>query len=443
MAYFSDASGEYQLFIRDQNGLGAPKVIDLGPDPSFFYSPRWSPDSKHVAYADKHLHLWYVDVDGGKPVKIDTAIRGSFNSPFGNLSWSPDSKWVAYTRDLENQLNAVFFYSLETHASTQITDGMSDAQHPVFDPNGKFVYFTASTDNGPSSAGIDLSSLDRATTSSPYVIVLKRYGASPVPPESDDEKGKDEKKEDDEKDKKDKSADDKKDDAKPADAKPDDKKDADKKDADKKDDKPVEVKIDLEGIGNRILSLPVPARNYLDVQVGKTGVLYLAEGPPVGRPSGRGGPQIRSLWRFTTEKRDTDELLRGIDGFAVSANGEKLLYGKQDNWFMATTSDMKPAPPTPRKASRSTWAPCRPSSIRALSGSRCTTRRGASSATSSTTRTPTASAFQRSRRSTSHTLPASPRARSSLISPKKCSEKSASATCSSAALKLLPTNPLK
>ena len=346
VAYFSDASGEYQLFIRDQNGLGTPKVIDLGPDPSFFYSPRWSPDSKHIAYADKHLHLWYVDVDGGKPVKIDTAIRGGFSSAFGNLSWSPDSKWIAYSRDLENQLNGIFFYSLETHTSTQITDGMSDAQHPVFDPNGKFVYFTASTDNGPSSAGIDLSSLDRATTSSPYVIVLKRYGTSPIPPESDEEKGKDEKKDD---DKKDKSSDDKKDDAKPADSKSsEDKKDSDKKEDkkdDKKDDKPVEVKIDLEGIGNRILSLPVPPRNYLDIQVGKTGVLYLAEGSPVGRSSREDGPQIRSLWRFTTEKRDTEELLRGIDGFVVSANGEKLLYGKQDSWFLATTSDMKPGSP--------------------------------------------------------------------------------------------------
>ena len=76
VAYFSDASGEYQLYIRDQDGLQPPKVIDLGPDPSFFYSPRWSPDSKHIAFSDKHLRLWYVDAAGGKPVKIDTGLRG-------------------------------------------------------------------------------------------------------------------------------------------------------------------------------------------------------------------------------------------------------------------------------------------------------------------------------------------------------------------------------
>ena len=126
IAYFSDASGEYQLYIRDQDGLQPPRVIDLGPDPSYFYGPRWSPDSKRIAFSDKHLHLWYVDAAGGKPVKIDTGLRGSLGSDT-QLSWSPDSQWIAYTRDLENRLHAIFLYNLGTHAATQLTDGMSNA----------------------------------------------------------------------------------------------------------------------------------------------------------------------------------------------------------------------------------------------------------------------------------------------------------------------------
>src|SRR5262249_4762495 len=149
----------------------------------------------------------------------------------------------------------IFFYSLATHTSTQITDGMSNAAHPVFDPSGKYLYFTASTNNGPSDAGIDLSSLDRATNSSAYVIVLARDGASPVPPESDDEN---KKKEDEKKD--DKADSDKAQNKAAANA--DEKKDENKK---KDEEKPKPTVIDLAGIGNRILSLPIPPRNYVDL----------------------------------------------------------------------------------------------------------------------------------------------------------------------------------
>lgn len=329
IAYFSDASGDYQLFVRDQDGLLPPKVIDLGPDASFFYAPVWSPDSKRIAFSDKHLRLWYVDVAGGKPVKIDTGLRGGFESAI-EVSWSPDSQWLAYTRDLESQLHAIFVYSMATHASRRITDGMSNAAHPVFDRDGGYLYFTASTNNGPSDAGIDLSSLDRATSASVYVVVLSQKGASPVPPESDDEN---KKKDDDAK--------------KGGDAKDDGKIDKSKSDKDKKKDanKPKPTVIDLAGIGNRILSLPIPARNYLDLAVGKTGVLFLAEGPAVGRASADEGPPALVLWRFTTEKRLTEQLLSGVNEFNVSFDGEKLFYTRQESWFLVPTAELKPGSP--------------------------------------------------------------------------------------------------
>ena len=332
IAYFSDASGEYQLFIRDQEGMQPPKVIDLGPDPSYFYNISWSPDSKYIAYADKHLHLFYVDVTtaGARPVKIDTGLRGTFGNSY-EISWSPDSQWIAYTRDLENQLHAIFFYSLASHTSTQVTDGMSNVEHPAFDPNGKYLYFTASTNNGPSDAGIDLSSLDRAESSSVYVIVLAKDGASPIPPESDDENAK---KPDD------KSAPDKDQDKSAAQSgeKP---AASDKETAKKEPEKPKPTVIDLAGIGNRILALPIPARNYIDLQVGKTGVLYLDEGSPFGRSSTFSGPPIRSLWRFTLEKRKTEEVLTDLDSVHVSFNGEKIFYA-HGGWFIASASDLKP-----------------------------------------------------------------------------------------------------
>ncbi|MGB6310022.1 MAG: PDZ domain-containing protein [Steroidobacteraceae bacterium] len=349
VAYFSDASGEYQLFVRDQDGLQPPKVIDLGPDPSFFYSPTWSPDSKRIAFADKHLRIWYVDVAGGKPVKVDTGLRGGFAATT-ELSWSPDSQWIAYSRDLESQMNAIFLYSIATHVSTQVTDGMSDAHHPVFDPGSKTLYFTASTNDGPSDAGIDLSSLDRATNSAVYVAVLSRSGASPIPPQSDDENKKDDAKKDDT----DKSDAEKGDaeknegsDNKGAEDKDQSGSKGDKKDKGKKKaaDTPKPTVIDLTGIGNRILSLPIPARNYVDLTVGKSGVLFLAQGPAVGRPSHDDGAPIVALWRFTTEKRLTEEVLGDLAAYKVSHNGEKLFYARHESWFIVPTADLKPGSP--------------------------------------------------------------------------------------------------
>ena len=351
LAYFSDASGEYQLYLRDQTGYKPPTVIDLGPDPSFFYSPTWSPDSRRIAYSDKHQRLWFVDVPSGKPVLVDTEIYGSFGSNF-NAVWSPDSKWIAYQRDLDNQLHAIFLYSLETHRATQVTDGMSDATDPAFDAGGKYLYFLASTDDGPSRAGIDLSSLDRAQTSAAYVAVLSKYGSSPVPPESDDEKIKEEPK---------KPADEPKKDPK-VETRPADKdapkaaekeKEKDAGDDTGKDDseKPVTVKVDLDGIGNRILALPMPPRNYSGIQAGKAGVLYLDEGSPVGRASNRDNePGIRAVWRFTLERREPEAVLNSVDTFIVSADGAKVLYARGKVWTVAAADDLKPGESSPGKA---------------------------------------------------------------------------------------------
>lgn len=333
IAYFSDASGEYQLYLEDQSGLKPPTVIDLGPNPTYFYSPTWSPDSKHIAYSDANGHLLYIDVPSGKPTVIDTSAYLSFGTNF-NPAWSPDSKWIAYNNDLPKELSAVFLYSLDTHKSTQITDGMSDSSSPVFDANGKYLYFLASTDDGPSHAGIDLSGMDRIATSAPYVIVLSKDGTSPLPPESDDEKVKDETKKDDAKDAS-------KDEAKDT-KKSEDKKDADK---DKKEDKekPVEVKIDLDKIGDRILSLPIPPRNYQGLAVGKTGVLFLYESGPAGRPSAEGdGGGIHAIWKFTLDKRKVESVLSDLTAFAVSADGSKVLYGSKGSFSIAAVDDLKP-----------------------------------------------------------------------------------------------------
>jgi tricorn protease len=190
IAYFSDESGEYALHIRDQNGTGEVRKIDLGKPPTFYYSPRWSPDSRKIAYTDKRLNVWYVDIDKKAPVHVGS---DTYTDPAHGLEvvWSPDGRWLAYTRQLKSHLHAVFAYSLEQNKSFQLTDGMSDALYPGFDKEGKYLYFTASTDAALNTGWLDMTSLQRPVTRSVYVMVLKKDEASPLAPESDEEKGKD------------------------------------------------------------------------------------------------------------------------------------------------------------------------------------------------------------------------------------------------------------
>jgi Uncharacterized protein related to the periplasmic component of the Tol biopolymer transport system len=74
-----------------------------------------------------------------------------------NPAWSPDSRWLTYSKHLPTHMHAVFIYSIESSKENQVTDGLSDARWPVFDKNGKYLYFTASTDSGPTSGWLDLS----------------------------------------------------------------------------------------------------------------------------------------------------------------------------------------------------------------------------------------------------------------------------------------------
>jgi tricorn protease len=336
IAYFSDASGEYALHVRDQKGLEPPRVINLGSSPTFYYRPTWSPDSKKIAFDDKKLNLWYVDIDHPTPVKVDTNLLEFDENDF-NQEWSPDSQWVVYTKLLANYQHAVFVYSLTTGKSTQITDGMSDCLYPSFDKNGKYLYFAASTTTGLSAAGLDMSSDEHPVMMSVYVAVLRKDLPSPILPESDDEKSPEAiaaagKSSGDKSD--DKSA------TKPA--APDGEKPAAK--TDEKPKEPPKVSIDFEDILQRILSLPIPAANYVSLSAGKEGELFLVEGPVVALVAADGPPQLTAS-KFDLKTRKTDKLLSGVSFFAVSSNGEKMLYKQGEGWFIADSSK----PPEPGK----------------------------------------------------------------------------------------------
>lgn len=316
IAYFSDESGEYELHLRDQKATGEVKKIKL--EPSFYYGPQWSPDSKKIAFSDKRLNLWVVDVENGQPKKYDTLIAGGGGT---SVSWSADSRWLTYSKPLKSYYSAVYIHSLEDGKTTQITDGMSDAQSPVFDKSGKYLYFMASTDVGPKLSGFDMSAYAHNVTRSVYVAVLRKDLPSPLAPESDEEKVAEEKK--------DAAAGGQTDAAKPAD-KPEEKKAdaAAAKPADKKE--APKVTIDFDNIGQRILALPIPNKNYVGLDVGKPGTLWVAELPE--------GARGVTLQKFDLDKRKLDKVIDNLQSLSFSANGEKLLYRMGPGWFIASTA---------------------------------------------------------------------------------------------------------
>jgi tricorn protease len=316
IAYLSDESGDYALQVRNQDGTGEAMKISLGK--AFYTTPRWSPDSKKIAYQDNHDRLFYVDLAAKKPVLVETDYY--FNGGSLVPAWSPDSQWLTYSKTLKSHMAAIYLYSLADAKSTQVTDGMSDAENPVFDKNGKYLYFTASTNSGVAMQP-DIESFSRPVTASVYLVVLAKSEASPLAPESDDEKKKD---------------DSKKDAAKKDDAKKND------KDKDKIPEK-VEVKVDPDHIGQRILALPMPPVRYVGLEAGKAGVVYAIE---MGAFSPQ-APPVATVHRFDLSKRKADVVVGGVKTFQVSFTGEKMLYQQDDKWTIAEPPPMPDGPDGP------------------------------------------------------------------------------------------------
>jgi tricorn protease len=320
IAYFSDESGEYALHIVDQAGKETLKKISLAEHPSFYYRPTWSPDSKKIAYRDKHLTLWYVDIEKAAPVKVDTTYY--YSPPFvWDFVWSPDSRWLTYSKEVPSHMNVIMVYSLETGKTTQVTDGLSDAKFPVFDKSGKYIFFTASTDVGLTPGWLNMSSMDRPVTRSVYVMVLRKDLPSPLAPESDEEKGKEEEKS----------------------GKKDEKKAGENKEAEKakaedkeKPKEPEKVSIDFDNIGQRILALPIPAKNYVNLAAGKEGMIYIQEAPALNSGLFSGGGN--TLHKFDLAERKFEKFLDNVNAFVISADGEKILYVSGRDWTIAPTA---------------------------------------------------------------------------------------------------------
>ena len=309
IAWFSDASGEYQLMIGDQAGDSKPRAIAL-PSRAYFARPVWSPDARQLLFRDTGAQLWSVDVASGRFTKIDVDTYDDPGRGF-DAAWSPDSRWVAYSKSLDSHMRAIFLYSIRDAKAHQVTDGMADAITPAFDASGKYLYFLASTNYGLTTGWLDMSSMEHVVKRSIYLAVLAANEPSPFLPSLSDEAARLGDAGD--------SAQKTLPAAKPA---------TPKTPAVKPAPSAAEARVDLEGIEHRIIPLDVPAGDLGDLAAGVAGTFFYTQAPP----SGEGGPQPQQLFQYSLSDRKAHPFVDGITSYMISADAKKILYSSGEHW---------------------------------------------------------------------------------------------------------------
>src|SRR5258706_7208013 len=171
--------------VGEQTGITKARSITL-PSTAFFSARAWSPDGARILLEDNHRNLWTIEAATGKSTKVDTDEYPDPGRQFDAV-WSPDSRWIAYSKGLASHLRAIFICSIADGKTHQLTDGLADSISPAFDAGGKYVYFLASTDYGPRTGWLEMSSLDRPVRRAIYLGVLSSSEPSPLLPETGDE----------------------------------------------------------------------------------------------------------------------------------------------------------------------------------------------------------------------------------------------------------------
>jgi tricorn protease len=287
IAFISDLSGEDQLYLVDQDGKGKAEALttDLKV---FLNAPEWSPDGKRIAFVDKSGVVHVVAVADRKRVE---AAKDAFGR-VGDLAWSPDGQYLAFSLGNQNGTRSLHIWSAGEGKLRKVTGELFTATSPAWDPDGKYLYFLSRRDYAPQMSNLEFDFAGNRNTGI-FALTLRKDGANPFPPESDEVAFA-----------KEEGAPKPEGEAKPA-AKA-----------------PVAVRIDFDGLDQRTTRVPVPADNIGGLEAVKGHLLY---GKGGAQFNGRESYQKTGLWIFETKKRQESELVADVQGWAVSADGNKVL----------------------------------------------------------------------------------------------------------------------
>ncbi|UCF66887.1 MAG: PD40 domain-containing protein, partial [Acidobacteriota bacterium] len=300
IAYQSDASGEYHLYVRSADGKAEPlQLTDEGQ--TFRYEPVFSPDSQWIVFSDKSGTLTLVDVDSGRARQIDRDPRAAVRER-GDFNFSHDSRFLAFWRNADGGFQrSIFIYELETARARRVTSDMFDDASPAFDRNGDYLFFTSSRSFAPLYSAVDTTFI-YAKTDRIYLVPLRADEPSPFAPKSDEEKpeDQDDESEGDEPQKKD---------------------DKDEKNDAEDSDKPENVEIAFDRFEQRAVALPIEPGRFGRVAVNDKGELVFVRLPVRGSDA-KGSVH---LFKLDDDEREEKTIVDGVNDFEISADGKKLL----------------------------------------------------------------------------------------------------------------------
>ncbi len=299
VAYWSDRSGEYELTVCDaKDGSDVRKLTSYGP--GYRYRIDWSPDSKKLAFIDKSMSIFVYDVAENQTTQVDKGLwmyQGSLHD--FKVGWSPDSRWLAYARGQENRIRSVYLFDTSTEERHQVTSGYYDDRQPVFDPDGKYLYFLSSRTFTPSYSDLD-NSFIYANSTNILAVSLKSDTPSPMAPRNDDVELESDKQDE---------------------------------EGEPEEDEPGEkaippVEIELDGFERRAVALPPKAGNYDALEAAPGKVVYLR------RPATDMGPEATSALVYYESRGAGRENRCGRHRWLWSLGGPPKSLGVEEAGFL-------------------------------------------------------------------------------------------------------------
>ncbi|ODS84230.1 MAG: protease [Cytophagaceae bacterium SCN 52-12] len=289
VSFISDRIGEDEVYIRKQDGSGEAKQVTKGGG-SYKFNPVWSPDSRYLLLADRAQDLYLTDVKSGAKLLVH-------HSPYSEITdyaFGPDSRWIAYREPgRARSFDVIKLYHIDTKQTIAVTDQWYPSHSPAFSPDGKYLYFVSNRDFNPvySATEWNHSYNDMARI---YVVRLSASAPALFVPEEDEVSVKGDTSH-----------------TKEAAGKKEGKDDA------------VAVKVDAEGLADRIESLPVSPGFYRSLQPAANGIYYFS-----GSVKKNGAVRLFTL----KEKKETE--IGEFNSFLLSADRKKTLIKNGDSWFV-------------------------------------------------------------------------------------------------------------